>query len=84
MTFDESINFRYGLHIVEEGRDNITYKGHEDGVGLHESNPVVEQQILQLKLITSKLHNAYAGQEVNWMDIGKFFCIVIINNNIIN
>jgi len=33
------------------------------------SNAAVDQQILQLKLITSKLRKAYGGFNVDWIEI---------------
>ena len=54
----------------------------KDGVIAQNSNPevdvdvrkpssVINQQILQLKLITNKLASAYRGIDVDWIDTGK-------------
>ncbi|KAK3095383.1 hypothetical protein FSP39_014061 [Pinctada imbricata] len=37
-------------------------------VNINEANYIIEQQKLQLKIITSKLNNAFNGEEVTWVD----------------
>ena len=36
----------------------------------HRSNPVIDEQIVQLKLVTDKLRKAYSGFHVDWINIG--------------
>ena len=64
------LHVRYMLEIVEGELENVS-KNPEVIVDLQRSNAVVEQQVLQLKLITGKLQNAYAGQDVNWIETGN-------------
>ncbi|ESP01693.1 hypothetical protein LOTGIDRAFT_68630, partial [Lottia gigantea] len=37
-------------------------------VDVTRANSVVSRQVIQLKLITSRLHNAYNGLDVDWID----------------
>ncbi|XP_055958532.1 glypican-6-like [Patella vulgata] len=37
-------------------------------VDVTKANSVVSRQVIQLKLITGRLHNAYNGQDVDWID----------------
>ena len=39
------------------------------------SDPVIDQQLSQLKLVTNKLRKAYSGFYVDWIDIGLAACI---------
>ena len=39
-------------------------------VDMRKPNSVINQQILQLKLITNKLASAYRGIDVDWIDTG--------------
>ena len=43
----------------------------EVDVDVRKPNSVINQQILQLKLITNKLASAYRGIDVDWIDTGK-------------
>jgi glypican 6 len=36
-------------------------------------NSLINQQILQLRLVTSRLKNAYNGLDVDWIDTGNYF-----------
>lgn len=67
------------LEIVEEGLENVA-KNPEVTVDLQKSNAVVEQQVLQLKLITGKLQSAYAGQDVNWIETGIVSACFLLAN----
>lgn len=40
----------------------------EVDVDVRHPNLIIEQQILQLKIITSKLRSAYNGHDVDWID----------------
>ena len=40
-------------------------------VDVRGSNLLVSQQILRLKIITNKLKKAYAGIDVDYIDLGK-------------
>ncbi len=42
----------------------------EVDVDVRKPNSVINQQILQLKLITNKLATAYRGIDVDWIDTG--------------
>ncbi len=43
----------------------------EVDVDIRRPNSQINHQILQLKLITTKLTNAYNGLDVDWIDSGK-------------
>ena len=42
-------------------------------VDIRRPSSLINQQILQLKLITNKLDNAYNGMDVDWVDTGKSY-----------
>jgi hypothetical protein len=58
---------RYTSPAVEDG---LAYQSTnpEVSVDVRKSNVVINQQVLQLKLITMKLKNAYNGNDVDWID----------------
>ena len=60
----------YTPGVVEEGRLNQAANP-ELVVDTRRTNVVIDQEILNLKLITGKLRNAYGGQDVNWVDMGQ-------------
>lgn len=45
-------------------------------VNVNEANYIIEQQKIQLKIITGKLNNAFKGEEVTWVKTGTvlFLC----------
>ena len=61
---------RYLPELIPDGvRSQVNNP--EVDVDVHRSNAVLDQQLLQLKLITTKLKNAYNGLDVDWIDNGK-------------
>ncbi len=62
---------RYMPEVMGDGVMNQNNNPEVD-VDVRKPNVVVNQQILQLKLITNKLKNAYSGLDVDWIDTGKF------------
>ena len=44
------------------------YKGEESE--LH--SPIMDEQVYRLKIITSKLNEAFNGRDVSWIDEGSF------------
>lgn len=44
-------------------------------VNVNEANYIIEQQKIQLKIITGKLNNAFKGEEVTWVKTGKVICV---------
>lgn len=44
----------------------------EVDVDVTKANSMIIVQIKQLTLITDKLHNAYRGWEVDWVDVGTY------------
>ena len=46
----------------------------EVDVDVRKPNSIINQQILQLKLITNKLASAYRGIDVDWIDTGTNIC----------
>lgn len=55
-----------------EGLQNQT-KNPEVNLDVTRQNSVINQQILTLKLITTKLTHAYNGLDVEWQDASKLF-----------
>jgi len=58
---------RYIPEVLNDGVVN-QINNPEVEVDIRKPNSVVNQQILQLKLITNKLKSAYNGYDVDWMD----------------
>ena len=71
-----SILFRYIPEVQKDGRI-YQVNNPEVTVDVQEDNGIISVQIFNLKLITSKLQNAYNGLEVEWgksqqVNIGTF------------
>ena len=60
-----SIHFRYIPEVQKDGRI-YQVNNPEVTVDVQEDNGIISVQIFNLKLITSKLQNAYNGLEVEW------------------
>ncbi|XP_074658464.1 glypican-6-like [Tubulanus polymorphus] len=58
---------KYMPGVSKDGLDNQV-SNPEVEVDIMKKNSIIEQQILQLQLITGKLQSAYNGQEVDWID----------------
>jgi glypican 6 len=58
---------KYMPEVIGDGLLNQN-NNPEVEVNVMKRNIVVDQQILQLKLITNKLKNAYSGVDVDWID----------------
>lgn len=56
--------------MPEVMRDGVVYQinNPEVDVDVRKPSVVIDQQILVLKLITGKLHNAYLGRDVDFED----------------
>ena len=63
--------FRYFPEVVHDGVIN-QINNPEVEVDIHKPNSIINQQILQLKLITNKLKSAYNGYDVDWIDTGLY------------
>jgi len=50
-------------------------------VDVNTANYIIEQQKIQLKIITSKLNTAFKGEEVGWIDTGKSQGLVTFNKD---
>ena len=50
----------------------------ELNVDPRKSNAVVDAQVSQLKLVTSRLGKAYSGSFVDWIDTGHYYTPIII------
>ena len=61
---------RYQHQIMNDGTINQG-NNPEVEVDVRGSNLLVSQQILRLKIITNKLKKAYAGIDVDYIDLGK-------------
>ena len=59
---------RYQPDVV---RDGVANQANNPEVDVDTSKHAFEQQILQLKIITNKLTNAYNGLDVDWIDTGN-------------
>ena len=61
---------RYIPEVIPDGvRSQINNP--EVDVDVQRPNSLLNQQLLQLKLITNKLKNAYNGLDVDWIDSGQ-------------
>ena len=58
--------------MPEVMRDGLMHQinNPEVEVDIRRPSSLINQQILQLKLITNKLDNAYNGMDVDWVDTG--------------
>ena len=63
----QSVN-RYQPDVV---RDGVAHQGNNPEVEVDTSKHAFDQQILQLRIITNKLTNAYNGLDVDWIDTGE-------------
>ncbi len=61
--------FRYRPEVMKDGV-MAQNNNPEVDVDVRKPNSVINQQILQLKLITNKLATAYRGIDVDWIDTG--------------
>ena len=59
---------------------NVIYSRYEGPVELYAKkdggevhSPEMDEQVFRLKLITSKLVEAYNGRDVSWIDEGQYF-----------
>ena len=61
--------------MPEVMRDGVKAQNNnpEVDVDVRTPNIIIEQQLLQLKIITNKLRNAYNGLDVDWIDAGKWW-----------
>lgn len=57
--------FRYVHEVQKDGRI-YQVNNPEVTVDVQEDNGIISVQIYNLKLITTKLHNAYHGVDVEW------------------
>ncbi|XP_022336642.2 glypican-6-like [Crassostrea virginica] len=57
---------RYGTLVQQDGIMH-QINNPEVEVDVNEANYIIEQQKLQLKIITGKLNNAFKGEEVTWV-----------------
>ena len=64
--------------VMRDGVENQINNPEVD-VDIRKSNAVVNQQILQLKLISNKLGNAFNGVDVDWVDTGTLSCYLTIH-----
>lgn len=66
--------FRYVTEVQKDGRI-YQLNNPEVTVDVQEDNGIISLQINNLKLITTKLHNAYHGVDVEWNvpNLGKYF-----------
>ena len=55
--------------MMRDGTKNQNNNPEVD-VDVRHPNLVIEQQMLQLKIITNKLRSAYNGHDVDWIDTG--------------
>lgn len=69
-----SIHCRYGTLVQQDGIMH-QINNPEVEVDVNEANYIIEQQKLQLKIITGKLNNAFKGEEVTWVKTGKGPCV---------
>ena len=60
--------------MPEVMRDGLMHQinNPEVEVDIRRPSSLINQQILQLKLITNKLDNAYNGLDVDWVDTGMY------------
>ncbi|KAK3576529.1 hypothetical protein CHS0354_018036 [Potamilus streckersoni] len=63
---------KYNHEVQKDGR-MYQVNNPEVAVGVSDDQGLVVVQINQLKLITSKLHNAYNGIDVGWIDTPKIY-----------
>jgi uncharacterized alpha/beta hydrolase family protein len=70
--FNQRLGFycRYELQITGDGISN-QQANPEVTVDVNRPSSLLNEQMFALKTITSKLKNAYNGQDVEWIDIGK-------------
>jgi hypothetical protein len=61
---------RYELQIAGDGISN-QQTNPEVTVDVSRPSSLLNEQMFALKTITSKLKNAYNGQDVEWIDTGK-------------
>lgn len=61
---------RYVAEVQKDGVIN-QINNPEVSVDVNEANYIIEQQKVQLKIITDKLNTAYKGGEVTWVHTGK-------------
>jgi uncharacterized alpha/beta hydrolase family protein len=61
---------RYELQITGDGISN-QQTNPEVSVDVNRPSSLLNEQMFALKTITSKLKNAYNGQDVEWIDTGK-------------
>lgn len=61
---------RYELQITGDGISN-QQTNPEVTVDVNRPSSLLNEQMFSLKTITSKLKNAYNGQDVEWIDAGK-------------
>ena len=61
---------RYRPEVMGDGVINQNNNPEVD-VDVMKPNFVIQQQLLQLRLITNKLRNAYKGLDVDWIDTGE-------------
>ena len=61
---------RYTTALVDSSLSSQAYNP-ELTVDPRKSNSVIDQQIMQLKLVTNKLRKAYSGFYVDWIDISS-------------
>ena len=61
---------RYRPEVMDDGVINQNNNPEVD-VDVMKPNFVIQQQLLQLRLITNKLRNAYKGLDVDWIDTGE-------------
>lgn len=68
-------NCRYETLVQQDGYMH-QINNPEVEVNVNEANYIIEQQKIQLKIITGKLNNAFKGEEVTWVKTGTllFLC----------
>lgn len=66
---------RYTAAVVSDGTANQASNPEVTTIGV-QGNTVINNQILQLRLVTTKLKNAYNGLDVDSIDMGMISCVV--------
>lgn len=63
----------YCRYVAEVQKDGVINQinNPEVSVDVNEANYIIEQQKVQLKIITDKLNTAYKGGDVTWVNTGK-------------